>query len=465
MTDILPNSISELTALVINLQQQITGFQEQITSLQKTNNQLRDENQQLKLKLSRHRIDPPPIVKPNTPDNSATKKRKERVKSYVRFRSVPDKVVFHAYSHCLHCGTPVTGDSVAYEREIIDLPVVKPIVTLHKIIKRHCTGCGRWVAPRVDWSKLALGHSRFGVGVMSILATLREVGRLPVRVVGRVVKSLFNLSVSDGEVVEATHRIANQGKDLYQNLHQRLNQKTSVHADETGWRENGKNGYIWNFSTPKIRYYIYRLSRGKNVVDEVLTDDFGGVLTTDFYAAYNHLSCPHQRCWAHLLRHIHQLTELYPDHEELVTIKQKITKLFTQGKEIQHQPTLTLRERHCERRKLESKILRLVKPYLNQPDHPFRKLAKRIDYYLDELFTFVLEPNLDPTNNPAERAVRHQVIKRKISGGTRSNKGSQTQERLTTFFSTWSVNNLNPLEECRKLLTNPNYATEFIQEL
>jgi hypothetical protein len=277
--------------------------------------------------------------------------------------------------------------------------------------------------------------------------------------------SLFGLSISTGEIIEASHRIACRGQLFYQGLHQKLNQSAFVHADETGHRENGKNGYTWNFTTPRIRYYVYRLSRSGVVVDEVLSQDFGGVLTTDFYAAYNHLDCLHQRCWAHLLRHLHQLTQLYPGQGELVTIKQKIQALFTQGIAIQHQIKLTLRQRHQARRRLESRILRLVQPYLNQGDHPFRKLAKRIDCYLDELFTFVLDPNLDPTNNPAERAVRHQVIKRKISGGTRSPKGSRTQERLATFFSTWSVNNLNPVEECRKLLTNPNYATQFIQEL
>ena len=131
---------------------------------------------------------------------------------------------------------------------------------------------------------------------------------------------------------------------------------------------------------------------------------------------------------------------------------------------MQHQAGLTPEERHQERRNLENRLLRLVTPYLKLKHHPFHTLAKRLDYYLDEIFTFVLDPNLDSTNNPAERAVRHQVIKRKISGGTRSPKGSRTQEVIATLFSTWAVNNLNPVEECRKLLTQPNYATEFIQE-
>ena len=87
-----------------------------------------------------------------------------------------------------------------------------------------------------------------------------------------------------------------------------------VHADETGWREDGHNGYVWTFSTPTERYFLRR-GRGKAVVDEVLGDQFAGVLVSDFYAAYHHYDGPKQRCWAHLLPDIHDLRALYPDDD------------------------------------------------------------------------------------------------------------------------------------------------------
>ena len=455
MIETLPTSTTELTTLVRQLIVE--------------NSQLKQRVMELELKLKKSKIDPPPKVRPNIPDNNDSKlKRKERVKSYVRFRSVPDEVVIHAYSHCPDCGTPVTGDSLAYDREIIDIPPVKPVVTLHKVLKRFCTHCNKWVTPNVDFSSLALGHARFGVGIMSIAATLRERGRLPVRVIQQLFSCLFNLDVSIGEIIESSHKIATKAKDLYQGLHQAMVTSPSVHADETSHRENGKNGYVWNFTTPKIRYYAYRLSRSGTVVDEVLGKDFEGVLTTDFYAAYNHIDSNHQRCWSHLLRTLHDLVKIYTDTsdvEELKWIEKKVNAIYQQACQAQHRPHLTLAKRHQERRRLESKLLRFITPYLKQKTHPFHTLAKRMDFYLDELFTFILDPSLETTNNPAERAVRHQVIKRKISGGTRSKQGSKTQEVITTIFSTWALNNLNPVEECRKLLTQPTYAANFIQEL
>ena len=84
-----------------------------------------------------------------------------------------------------------------------------------------------------------------------------------------------------------------------------------VHADETGWRQNGNNGYVWTFSTPTERYFLRR-GRGKAVVDEALGESFSGVLVSDFYAAYHHYDGPKQRCWAHLLRDIHDLVAPLP---------------------------------------------------------------------------------------------------------------------------------------------------------
>ena len=79
-----------------------------------------------------------------------------------------------------------------------------------------------------------------------------------------------------------------------------------VQGDETGWRQDGSNGYVWTFSTPSERYFLRR-GRDKGVVDEVLDSSFSGVLVSDFYAAYNHYPGLKQRCWAHLLRDIHDL--------------------------------------------------------------------------------------------------------------------------------------------------------------
>ena len=71
----------------------------------------------------------------------------------------------------------------------------------------------------------------------------------------------------------------------------RIRASPVVHADETGWRQNGNNGYVWTFSTPTERYFLRR-GRGKAVVDEALGESFSRVLVSDFYAAYHHYDGP-----------------------------------------------------------------------------------------------------------------------------------------------------------------------------
>ena len=85
----------------------------------------------------------------------------------------------------------------------------------------------------------------------------------------------------------------------------------------TGWREEGKNGYIWSVSTPAVRYYEYHHSRGSEVVKHLLGESFEGVLGSDFYASYNIYQGLHQRCWVHLLRDRHELKEQYPDDADV----------------------------------------------------------------------------------------------------------------------------------------------------
>ena len=81
-------------------------------------------------------------------------------------------------------------------------------------------------------------------------------------------------------------------------------------------------------------------------------------------------------------------------------------------------------------------------------------LCGRIITFLPELFVFVRFPNVDPDNNRSERILRHTVTARKISGGTRSPKGSETRSILTSLFDTWQLQGLNPLTQCRLLLTS-----------
>ncbi len=220
-----------------------------------------------------------------------------------------------------------------------------------------------------------------------------------------------------------------------------------VHADETGWRENGKNGYSWSFSTPQERCLLFG-RRTKDLVDRGVGPDVAGVLVTDFYAAYDHYPGEHQRCWAHLLRDIHDLRQHYPQEVPVRRWARRIHRLYRTATRL---PGAGM----AARERLERALLQVVAPFAQDLAAPQRVLSKRVVDYLEELFVFVGNPAVPPDNNAAERSIRPLVTGRKVSGGTRAAEGTATRMTLATLFGTWRVRGLNPFLACRHMLTSP----------
>ena len=202
------------------------------------------------------------------------------------------------------------------------------------------------------------------------------------------------------------------------------------------------------FSTPKERFFLRR-GRGGVVVDEVLGESFEGILVSDFYVAYHHYPGLKQRCWAHLLRDIHALKVLYPEDGGLAQWALGVQRLYAKGREW---AAAGGRPPSLGQLALEDRLLALCLPFLEDPLAVQAKLCRRIERHIKELFVFVSHPEAPSDNNAAERSLRHLVISRKISGGTRSQPGSDSKMTLASLFGTWRARGLNPFLECRRLL-------------
>ena len=198
--------------------------------------------------------------------------------------------------------------------------------------------------PPAQLDGVALGRQRLGVNVLSRIATLREEGRLPIRSIQWYLCTVHQLRLSVGAIVSAIHQTAQQAQPAVAAILDRIRASPVVHADETGWRQNGNNGYVWTFSTPTERYFLRR-GRGKAVVDEALGESFSGVLVSDFYAAYHHYDGPKQRCWAHLLRDIHDLVALYPKDTSLAQWAAAVHQLYVEARSFTHPQAQTTAHR------------------------------------------------------------------------------------------------------------------------
>ncbi len=377
--------------------------------------------------------------------------RKPRRHGFARKRMTPTRRVEHAVEFCPDCGTHLSGGWVQRTREVLELPVVPVEVTEHVLVARICPVCERRRVPQKVFQGVVLGHQRLGVNLVSLMVTLREEGRLPLRTIQWYLKTVHQLDLSVGAIVQAIHGVARQAQPSVRAILEQVRGSPVVQADETGWRQDGSNGYIWTFSTATERYFLRR-GRDKGVVDEVLDSSFSGVLVSDFYAAYNHYPGLKQRCWAHLLRDIHDLKRLYPEDLGLAQWAQAVHQVYTQAKASvlpRAQPG------HRVQLMLEEKLMALARPFLHDPLAVQAKLCRRMERFIKELFVFVSDPAVPPDNNAAERSLRHLVTSRKISGGTRSEPGTESKMALASLFGTWRARGQNPLLECRRLLASP----------
>lgn len=403
-----------------------------------------------------------------TPPRPATP-RKKRARGYGRARLLPTETVAHAVEACPDCGTRLVGGWIQRTREVIELPVAPVRVIAHQYLARECPQCGKRSVPAVALDGVVLGpHHRLGIGLVSLIVTLREEGRLPFGTIQWFLATVHQVHLSEGELVRIIQQVAARAADTVAAIRTAIQQSPVVHADETGWREHGVNGYVWTWCTQTDQYLVRR-GRGKEVVDEVLGPDFSGTLVSDFYASYHHYPGVHQRCWAHLLRDIHDLTEAYPTDTGLADWAAVVRALYREAVAF-HRPEEPARR--AKQRELEERLLACCRPFLTDSRAVQAKLCRRIERlvlsrvegHLSELFVFVADPRVPATNNVAERSLRHLVTtcaepsrsSRKISGGTQSHKGTTGKMTLASLFGTWRTRGLNPLHACQSLLQPPH---------
>jgi hypothetical protein len=406
--------------------------------------------------------DPPAFVKAMRQRVQGGGPRQQRATQHntSRKRMVATRVERHALAHCPECHYRLAGESVDYRREVIELPPPQPVEVIeHQVVKRWCPHCARWRSPQLDLTGQVFGQGRIGVRVAALVAYLRTTLRLPVRQVQTYLTTLHQLRLSVGAIVELGHDVRQQLQAPADQLLIQVQQQPAVHQDETSWRENGVNGYIWTTASDgpeAVRYYEYSPSRSHRVALRLLGVGFRGVLVSDFYAAYNLIPGRHQRCWVHLLRDLHELKAAHVDREDVVQWALAVRQLYDDAQTwlVAH-PLATPQERSQQYAALHQRAWQLGQQYAFASQHPCWALAKRLLRHQEELFLFVLLPGVPADNNLAERSLRPVVIMRKISGGTRSPEGTRTRLTLASLFATWHARSLNPFIECLNALQRP----------
>jgi transposase len=352
---------------------------------------------------------------------------------------------------CRHCNCSL-GDVREHERLVEDLVPQQVVVTAYHTRSGWCAMCRKRVESRASEQPPAadLPHGQLGLNALATAATLRVVHRLPLRQVSRVLADLPGLRVSAGGIARQLQRLARWLDPYYERLLLALRASPRVHADETGWRTDGKNGFVWTITDARRTLYHVDPSRSGTVIEALLGKAFGGTLVSDFYGAYARLDCKKQKCLVHLLREFVQTAEKHPAFAagafyikgkrligDLLRLKGRWDQLdddrYTSGA--------------C---RLETKLDQLLA--IDYEEANEKRIAKRMRRHRKELTAFLWDRHLDGTNNAAERVLRPAVVARKISGGSRSGNGADAWAKLASLMRTADQQGRNVLAVVKQLL-------------
>ena len=363
-------------------------------------------------------------------------------------------------TRCPHCQSdqlrPLEGIKEHFQEDIVIQPQTR--VTCYQHRQAFCTRCNR---PVIQAAEGELLNAPIGPIAKSVALYLRYRIGIPYRKTTELFRELFGLHFVPASALGFDRKAASQGQPLYEDLRQKIQTSEVVHGDETSWRSDGVGHYVWFAGNENLAFFHIDRHRSAEVAKTIFGEDFGGTLVRDRYAAYNAIGKNWQVCLAHLITNAKDIrTEhaLLPKSEKEAAVRSFCDRLIDfcsrlcaaadqlKAGKLSSKQTARIEKhaaaqlRHICKKTLRFKPAETLRTYLAGPEQKF-------------LFTFLRHPGVPPTNNLAEQSLRHLVIFRKISFGTRSPSGLKTHSILPSLVQTARRQGVHPREFLQTLLT------------
>jgi len=382
-------------------------------------------------------------------DNSTTGRKRGAQpghKPYTRKKpQVIDKIQVHPVCSCPKCGgTNISEDPAETRtRYVEDIVIPKKRTTEHIIHRHYCRDCNKLVEmPVTD----ALPKARIGINAMLLVMYLKIGLRLPIESVIKLMQHMCGMDISEGGICSILEQLAKAFGPYYEQLLEEVQIAPARNIDETTWRIDGDKAWLWAFITKGAALYKVAQSRAHTVPLDVLGKDHEGVDIHDRFSAYETLArkCGNvqQYCWSHILGDSKELAQFYG--EEGKNIHDALKETYRKADAFDHRGT----DEDIERLYLNMKK-RILIPYKSVKCHRFvLNLLKE----KDNLFEFVKNPDVEGTNNRAERGLRHSVVARKISGGSKSLKGAEIYAKLTSVFHSLENKGIDLIQQGRNII-------------
>lgn len=361
-------------------------------------------------------------------------------KGSTRPLSEPNRFKELKLDKCPDCGKRLGRPRSIHKKIIEDIPDPQPLkITQFTILHYFCNHCNKEVIPRDPELPY---EGRFGYNLQAEITLMKYEDRLPYRKMANTLNRRYGLQLTPASILDITRRVSDKLQGIYKNIKQEVKESQTANADETGIRVRGNNLWLWVFTTITSVLFLIRPSRGQKVIKEALGRDYNGILGCDGWSSYPKCVKKIQRCWAHLLRESKWLAEKYEGQARL--LYNGLCSLFKKIKEIT-----------ADKVKTYNQCMNNMKMWIKTSNAytELRKFAVKLENGLEHWFTCVLYPEVESTNNKAERALRELVVQRKISS-LWNDKGVRIKETVMSVLSTWNLRKLNTFSMLRETLSS-----------
>lgn len=406
---------------------------------------------------------PPPVVTPATPSAmvppylkpkaDGRRKRPGRKGGHPGSRRPtpePNRRADHRLESCPDCQGPLTRTNQTRTRLTEDIPeAITPVVTEHTIHRDWCPRCQKAVEPVVTE---ALPGATLGNRTLVLSAWLHYgLGNTLAQIVA-VFNHHLTLKVTPGGLIQMWYRLQAILFAWYLEIQTEALGSAVLHADETGWRVNGKTHWLWCFTTTDLTYFMIDRSRGGPALAEFFKNEFDGTLVTDFWGAYNAVVCARrQTCLVHLLRELKTVDNYGRPGPNWPGFAKKLRCLLGDAIRLKKRDDVPAEVYASRRARLTVRLDELIATEWEDKDA--KRLIKRLRRHRNDLLTFLDEADVPFDNNHAERAIRPAVMIRKNSFGNRSDRGADTQAVLMSVYRTLQQRGHAPLKTVVDALT------------
>jgi len=346
--------------------------------------------------------------------------------------------------NCPKCDSSDLEQLDRRERTVIDYEINR-VNIVYQLERKRCKVCGSVFQAKAPG---VLAKNLYSNNLLAHVATEHYVNGISLGHLQR------QTGVNVGSLIKAMHQLSGILKDIPDQLIAAYRQASVKHADETGWRNDGQNGYGWLFGTKDMAIFRFRQSRSGKVAQEVFgKQPLPGVLVVDRYNGYNKAPCSIQYCYAHLLRHVQDLEKEFPDNEEIKTFVQMAAPLLAEAMNLRSLP-MSNHEFYRSATKTKEEIIKTMNSQANH--FGIQKIQNIFRENSHRLYHWANKRDVPADNNFAERELRPLVMARKVSFGSHSHAGAKTREILMTVLKTLKLRTKNDFRE---------FFTHFLNQL